>query len=197
MIRAKHVSEFVSFLPPALPDGQAQSRAENHGISGLLLAGEKPKHNLERRKLWIIASVCVASLTFFPRSAAAISQDEILKRLEALERNNAKLAHENAELRERVRDPALRFNTAKVRKEVIEQWFSRVNSAQATNDAADAALERTQVRNKSEIEGVNTTVANLEAQLRLARAAQNLDPRAFMVQLALSDQLLNSKRDDK
>jgi multidrug resistance efflux pump len=56
-----------------------------------------------------------------------------------------------------------------VREEVIEQWLSRVNSAQATNDAAEAGLERAQVRYKSEIEGVNTTVANVEAQLRLAQ----------------------------
>ncbi len=55
------------------------------------------------------------------------------------------------------------------REEVVEQWLSRVNSALATNDAAEAALERAQVRYKSEIEGVNTTVANVEAQLRLAQ----------------------------
>ncbi|MCK1275999.1 HlyD family secretion protein [Bradyrhizobium sp. 61] len=56
-----------------------------------------------------------------------------------------------------------------VREDLVEQWLSRVNSAQATNDAAEAALERAQVRYKSEIEGVNTTVANVEAQLRLAQ----------------------------
>jgi multidrug resistance efflux pump len=56
-----------------------------------------------------------------------------------------------------------------VREEVIEEWLSRVNAAQATNDAAEASLERAQVRYKSEIEGINTTVANVEAQLRLAQ----------------------------
>jgi multidrug resistance efflux pump len=56
-----------------------------------------------------------------------------------------------------------------VREEVVEQWLSRVNSALATNDAAEASLERAQVKYKSEIEGVNTTVANVEAQLRLAQ----------------------------
>jgi multidrug resistance efflux pump len=52
-----------------------------------------------------------------------------------------------------------------VREDVTEQWLSRVNSAQATNEAALAALERAQVKFKSEINGVNTTVANMEAQL--------------------------------
>jgi multidrug resistance efflux pump len=56
-----------------------------------------------------------------------------------------------------------------VREDLIEQWLSRVNSAQATNEAALAALERAQVKYKSEINGVNTTVANMEAQLLLAR----------------------------
>jgi multidrug resistance efflux pump len=55
-----------------------------------------------------------------------------------------------------------------VREEVIEQWLSRVNAAQATNESALAALERAEVKYKSEIDGVNTTVANMEAQLQLA-----------------------------
>jgi multidrug resistance efflux pump len=55
-----------------------------------------------------------------------------------------------------------------VREDVIEQWLSRVNSAQATNEAALAALERARVKYKSEIDGINTTVANMEAQLKQA-----------------------------
>ncbi len=56
-----------------------------------------------------------------------------------------------------------------VREEDVEQWLTRVNAAEATNDAALAQLERAKLQYKSEIEGVNTTVANMEAQLRLAR----------------------------
>jgi multidrug resistance efflux pump len=56
-----------------------------------------------------------------------------------------------------------------VREEQIVQTETRVNSAQATRDEAVAALERARLRYKSEINGVNTSVANLEAQLRLAR----------------------------
>ena len=55
-----------------------------------------------------------------------------------------------------------------VREDVIEQWLSRVNSAQATNEGAVAALERARTKYKSEIDGVNTTVANMEAQLKQA-----------------------------
>jgi multidrug resistance efflux pump len=44
-----------------------------------------------------------------------------------------------------------------------------VNSAQATQAEALADLERARLRYKSEINGVNTSVANLEAQLRQAR----------------------------
>ena len=56
-----------------------------------------------------------------------------------------------------------------VREELVEQWLTRVNAAQATNDAAVAALERANVQYKSEINGVNTTVAGIEAQLQQAR----------------------------
>jgi multidrug resistance efflux pump len=56
-----------------------------------------------------------------------------------------------------------------VREEQIVQTETRVNSAQATRDEALAALERARLRYKSEINGVNTSVANLEAQLRQAR----------------------------
>jgi len=55
-----------------------------------------------------------------------------------------------------------------VREEDVEQWLTRVNAAQATNDGAVAALERANVQYKSEINGVNTTVANMEAQLKQA-----------------------------
>jgi multidrug resistance efflux pump len=55
-----------------------------------------------------------------------------------------------------------------VREEDVEQWLTRVNAAQATNDGAVAALERANVQYKSEINGVNTTVANMEAQLQQA-----------------------------
>jgi multidrug resistance efflux pump len=56
-----------------------------------------------------------------------------------------------------------------VREEQIVQTDTRVNSAQATRDEASATLERARLRYTSEIGGVNTTVANLEAQLRQAR----------------------------
>ena len=56
-----------------------------------------------------------------------------------------------------------------VRKEQIIQTETRVNSAQAANDEALAELQRARLRYKSEINGVNTSVASLEAQLRQAR----------------------------
>ncbi len=56
-----------------------------------------------------------------------------------------------------------------VREEDVEQWVSRVNAAQATNDAAVAQLERANLQYESEIDGVNTTVANMDAQLQQAR----------------------------
>jgi multidrug resistance efflux pump len=56
-----------------------------------------------------------------------------------------------------------------VREDLVEQWLTRVNAAQATNDSAAAALERAQAKYKSEINGVNTTVAGIEAQLKQAR----------------------------
>jgi multidrug resistance efflux pump len=56
-----------------------------------------------------------------------------------------------------------------VREEDIVQRNTRVNSAQATTDEAIAELERARLKYKSEIDGINTTVANMAAQLQLAR----------------------------
>src|SRR4051812_10621202 len=56
-----------------------------------------------------------------------------------------------------------------VREEDVEKWNVRVNSAMATQDEALAELERARLKYRSEIDGVNTTVANMEAQLEQAR----------------------------
>ena len=56
-----------------------------------------------------------------------------------------------------------------VREEDVVQWATSVNTAQATRDEAAAELERSRLKYKSEIDGVNTSVANMEAQLRLAQ----------------------------
>jgi multidrug resistance efflux pump len=56
-----------------------------------------------------------------------------------------------------------------VREDDVEQWLTRANAAQATLNGAEAQLQRATLQYKSEIDGVNTTVANMEAQLQLAR----------------------------
>jgi multidrug resistance efflux pump len=56
-----------------------------------------------------------------------------------------------------------------VREEDVVKWESRVNAAQASRAEAVGELERARLKYKSEIDGVNTTVANMEAQLRQAR----------------------------
>jgi multidrug resistance efflux pump len=56
-----------------------------------------------------------------------------------------------------------------VREEDVEKWKARVGRAQADDDEATAELERARLNYESEIGGVNTTVANLEAQLQQAR----------------------------
>jgi multidrug resistance efflux pump len=56
-----------------------------------------------------------------------------------------------------------------VREEDVVQRNTRVNSAQATTNEATAELERARLKYKSEIDGINTTVANLAAQLQLAQ----------------------------
>ena len=55
-----------------------------------------------------------------------------------------------------------------VRGQDVVQWATRVNSAIATHDETLAILERARLRYQSQIDVVNTTVANLEAQLRQA-----------------------------
>jgi multidrug resistance efflux pump len=55
-----------------------------------------------------------------------------------------------------------------VREEDVEELLTRVNAAQATDAAAVAERERADLKYKSEINGVNTTVANMEAQLQQA-----------------------------
>jgi multidrug resistance efflux pump len=56
-----------------------------------------------------------------------------------------------------------------VRGEDVVKWEARVNAAQASRDETLGELERARLKYKSEIDGVNTTVANMEAQLRQAR----------------------------
>jgi multidrug resistance efflux pump len=55
-----------------------------------------------------------------------------------------------------------------VREDDVEQWLTRANAAQATLNGAEAQLQRAVLQYKSEIDGVNTSVANLEAQLQSA-----------------------------
>jgi len=55
-----------------------------------------------------------------------------------------------------------------VREEDVVQWQTRAASAEATRDETLGELERARLQYKSEIDGVNTSVANLEAQLRQA-----------------------------
>jgi multidrug resistance efflux pump len=56
-----------------------------------------------------------------------------------------------------------------VREEDIEKYATRVNAAEETRNEAQAELERARLKYKSEIDGVNTTVANMEAQLEQGR----------------------------
>ncbi len=56
-----------------------------------------------------------------------------------------------------------------VKEDLVDQWLTRVNAAQVTRDEALAELERARLQYKSEINGVNTTVANVEAQLQQAQ----------------------------
>ena len=55
------------------------------------------------------------------------------------------------------------------RAEDVEIYKTRVTSAQAALGEAQASLERARLKYESEIGGVNTTVANFEAQLRQAQ----------------------------
>ena len=56
-----------------------------------------------------------------------------------------------------------------VREEDVVQRATSVDSAQATRDGALAELEVARLKYKSQIDGVNTAVANVEAQLRQAQ----------------------------
>ena len=56
-----------------------------------------------------------------------------------------------------------------VREEDVEQWKTRVDTAVANQDEALAELERARLKYKSEIGGVNTAVASVEAQLQQAQ----------------------------
>ena len=56
-----------------------------------------------------------------------------------------------------------------VREEDVVQRATSVASAQATRDGALAELEVARLKYKSEFDGVNTTVASVEAQLRQAQ----------------------------
>ena len=56
-----------------------------------------------------------------------------------------------------------------MREEDVVQRATSVSAAQATSDGALAELDVARLKYKSEIDGVNTAVANIEAQLRQAQ----------------------------
>jgi multidrug resistance efflux pump len=56
-----------------------------------------------------------------------------------------------------------------IRDDVVERMRTRVGTALATEYEALAELERARLQYGAEIEGVNTSVASIEAQLKLAR----------------------------
>jgi len=56
-----------------------------------------------------------------------------------------------------------------VKEDAVEDWLTRLNTAVATRDEAQAELANARFKYESDIGGVNTTVANVEAQLNLAR----------------------------
>jgi multidrug resistance efflux pump len=56
-----------------------------------------------------------------------------------------------------------------VREDDVVKWATRVGRAEAAKDEALAELERAHLKYKAEIDGINPTVADIEAQLRLAR----------------------------
>jgi len=79
----------------------------------------------------------------------------------------AKVELEYAQYQKRIFDKLAQEQA--VREEDVEQKLTQVNAAEATNNAALAQLERATLQYKSEIDGVNTTVANMDSQLKLAR----------------------------
>jgi multidrug resistance efflux pump len=81
--------------------------------------------------------------------------------------NRSKVELEYEQYQKKIFDQLAKEQAA--RQEVVEQWMTRVNAAEATQDEAQAELERARLKYKSEIDGVNTAVANMEAQLRQAR----------------------------
>jgi len=56
-----------------------------------------------------------------------------------------------------------------VREEDVVKWETRVSASGATQDEALAELERARLKYAAQINGVNTAVANIDAQLRQAR----------------------------
>jgi multidrug resistance efflux pump len=54
-------------------------------------------------------------------------------------------------------------------EDAIQQWAARVGTAEAAENEALAEHERARVKYQAEIDGINPTVANIEAQLREAR----------------------------
>ena len=78
----------------------------------------------------------------------------------------AKVELEFAQYQKRIFDKLRRSRLCA--KKTLSSGYTRVNAAEATNDAALAQLERANLQYKSEIDGVNTTVANMEAQLQMA-----------------------------
>lgn len=56
-----------------------------------------------------------------------------------------------------------------VREDDIQKWATRVGSAEAAAHEAEAEYNRARLKYEAQIGGINTTVASIEAELRLAR----------------------------
>ena len=61
------------------------------------------------------------------------------------------------------------YKEASVRADDVQKWTMMVDSAQSSEYEALAELDRARLKYETEFEGVNATVAGIEAQLRLAR----------------------------
>jgi len=130
----------------------------------VLLKKDQPLFQFDRRPYEYKVQQLEAELAEAKQNVDILKADVDLANHKAI---HAKVILEYDQFQKAMYDKLAREHA--VKEDDVAQWLTRVNTAQETRDEALSELERARLKYESQINGVNTTVANIEARLRLAR----------------------------
>ena len=122
---------------------------------------DQPLFQFDRRPYEYQVRQIQAQLAAAKQNVKVLQKDVEIATKNALK---AKLEHDFIAYQKSMFDKLAQEGAA--REEDVVQWQTRAATAEATKDETAGELERARLQYESEIDNVNTSVANLEAQLR-------------------------------